>query len=31
VTTEGMGHRALLRDLGVVREIVGFLREAGSR
>jgi pimeloyl-ACP methyl ester carboxylesterase len=31
VATEGLGHRALLRDPGVVREIVGFLREAGSR
>lgn len=30
LATEGLGHRALLRDPNVVREIVGFLLEAGS-
>ncbi|MEP6688084.1 MAG: alpha/beta fold hydrolase [Gemmatimonadales bacterium] len=31
VPTAGLGHRGLLRDAGVVRETVAFLREAGGR
>jgi pimeloyl-ACP methyl ester carboxylesterase len=31
VTTEGLGHRRILKDAGVVREVTAFLREAGAR
>jgi pimeloyl-ACP methyl ester carboxylesterase len=31
VATEGLGHRGLLRDAGVMREVVGFLEEGGAR
>ena len=31
VTTEGLGHRRILKDPGVVREVTAFLREAHDR
>ena len=31
VTTDGLGHRRILRDPGVVREVTAFLREAHAR
>jgi hypothetical protein len=31
MATDGLGHRGLLRDAGVMREVVGFLGKGGPR